>query len=1185
MTKPSPQGVAVLSPKRHAFVVDQREWDYGARLPRERRAAESWSLDGPESTELDDNPPKWQSITDTGSLEPSAEALAWARRADQWAQQPANLPERQQRGQSEGQVSRWSEVVPTGTFPADGVGWRTETAEWRATSARWRQTTEWRSTTGSHGWRSTTEAWQTGDANVEGFPPPAAPPTGGPLAITGSAWSGDAADDPTVSTPESWQQSDGSYRTESYTPPSATGRQSVDGRPSSPPFGTPTPPWQQPAPAPPWQQAAPSPPPWEQQAPAGGPSWQQFVGPDDGRHLVREDDRAQWRQSAAGVQDREARPRQIGRRRAPDGDGARPGGTGWSTRSDTDNWAGHTDTGSMSMLQDPALADGAGWPERAETPSWRAEGRAETAAPDWRSRGDTPSWRTEDGGPGRRTEADAPDRRPQTGAPSWRDAPAREASTWRTESDAPTRDVPSWRADSEAATRGEAPPWRAESDAPTRGEAPPWRAESTRGETQAWRTESDAPTRGEAPPWRAESDPAPRRARRAERDTPAWRADDETTTRGEAPPWRAGNEPAPRRDTRARRAESDAPAWRADGDAPTWRAEIGPAPRDEAPPWRAEIGSAPRDEAPPWRAGNDPAPRGEAPSWRADADAATRDAPTWRTETDGPTRRADGDAPDWRTETGTSSRRRDPDAARQWPQSEPRTRRGDTEAPDWRTQTSTSSWRTDSRPDPDQRDDWRTDERADPAAPGWRAEPRSGGRAGVEAPGWRQDRDDYRDEPDSGSWSRGEEQRGEGRRRSGGPEAPAWDREQEDWRREEPAADPWAHTAADTGVLPASWQQPSTDTESWRTSRAEPYAPPRRDSRDEREPYGRRAEVERYDGTYGRRAEIEAGPYVPGRRRAEIEAPDDDYYEDDDEDEDDEPRPGGPIDSEVWRRDPEPAPERKNWRMEPLDDARTQSWRRELQDPQERPVGEALTEIRPAADWQQTERGEAARGSATYREGNATDWRRELAAESGLADGDSRRYGTADFVPFKPIGDVAAETALIPPVRQPIEQPANQGRVGGRWQDPPDTQWPPRPETSYDLTSTGSYERRPVSTLPTASVRQNNLLEPDEDEIEETTGGPLAAVGYTVIWYGVPVVLFVLYMLVLNGTQQAHALSTLANAAPQFGLSLVLSMLVAVGLRWASGSWKAASVGLAAAVVGGGLATVLTSAVTGNSLS
>jgi hypothetical protein len=158
--------------------------------------------------------------------------------------------------------------------------------------------------------------------------------------------------------------------------------------------------------------------------------------------------------------------------------------------------------------------------------------------------------------------------------------------------------------------------------------------------------------------------------------------------------------------------------------------------------------------------------------------------------------------------------------------------------------------------------------------------------------------------------------------------------------------------------------------------------------------------------------------------------------------------------------------------------------------------------------------------------------------------------------------------------------------VGGRELGAQDTQWPPRQPTGYQSAQTGSYERRPVGGgLDTAPSRQNNLLEPDEDELEEDTGGPLAAVGYTVIWYGVPVVLFVLYMLVLNGSQQAHALSTLAGAAPQFGLSLVLSMVVAVGLRWASGSWKAASVGLAAAVMGGGLATVLSSAITGNSLS
>jgi hypothetical protein len=149
-----------------------------------------------------------------------------------------------------------------------------------------------------------------------------------------------------------------------------------------------------------------------------------------------------------------------------------------------------------------------------------------------------------------------------------------------------------------------------------------------------------------------------------------------------------------------------------------------------------------------------------------------------------------------------------------------------------------------------------------------------------------------------------------------------------------------------------------------------------------------------------------------------------------------------------------------------------------------------------------------------------------------------------------------------------------------------DTQWPPRRPASYQSPSaTGSYERRPVTGGIAVAERPNNLLEPDEDE-DEDTGGPLAAVGYTVIWYGVPVVLFLLYyVIMLNATEQARALDTLAGAAPQFGLSLLLSMGVAVGLRWASGSWKAASVGLAAAVMGGGLATVLTSAITGNSLS
>jgi len=143
---------------------------------------------------------------------------------------------------------------------------------------------------------------------------------------------------------------------------------------------------------------------------------------------------------------------------------------------------------------------------------------------------------------------------------------------------------------------------------------------------------------------------------------------------------------------------------------------------------------------------------------------------------------------------------------------------------------------------------------------------------------------------------------------------------------------------------------------------------------------------------------------------------------------------------------------------------------------------------------------------------------------------------------------------------------------------------PQRSGNGFQLGQTGSYERRPVTGgFPTS--RRSDLLDPDDEEGDQDSGGPLAAIGYTVIWYGVPLVLFVVYMLVVNTGSQSHALGTLAKAAPQFLISLVLSVGVAIGLRKFSSSWKAISVGLAAAVVGGGLATVLSSAITGNSLS
>jgi hypothetical protein len=249
------------------------------------------------------------------------------------------------------------------------------------------------------------------------------------------------------------------------------------------------------------------------------------------------------------------------------------------------------------------------------------------------------------------------------------------------------------------------------------------------------------------------------------------------------------------------------------------------------------------------------------------------------------------------------------------------------------------------------------------------------------------------------------------------------------------------------------------------------------------------------------------------------------------------------------------------------------------------PTGGGYGQARAPGDWLAAER--AARRGAQYRDGagqdGETDWRQELSRDNALAEGESRRYDTSDFPPFRPSGsasvDGAANLAL-----SATSVISRVPEVPGRVDAEEDTSWPPR-RTTGAFQGTGSYERRPVSDgLMTG--RSSDLLNPDDDEEdEETTGGPLAAVGYTVVWYGVPVVLFVAGMFLLNSGQRTHALDTLAGAAPEFAVSLALSMLVALCLRWATTAWKSASVGLAAAVVGGGLATVLSSAITGNSLS
>ncbi|MEK8108856.1 hypothetical protein NKG94_36285 [Micromonospora sp. M12] len=58
-------------------------------------------------------------------------------------------------------------------------------------------------------------------------------------------------------------------------------------------------------------------------------------------------------------------------------------------------------------------------------------------------------------------------------------------------------------------------------------------------------------------------------------------------------------------------------------------------------------------------------------------------------------------------------------------------------------------------------------------------------------------------------------------------------------------------------------------------------------------------------------------------------------------------------------------------------------------------------------------------------------------------------------------------------------------------------------------------------------------------------------------------------------------MESLLAGSPRFGLALLSSLVVAALLRRVGTTWRSATIAFAAAVVGGGLSTVLISAVTG----
>jgi len=121
----------------------------------------------------------------------------------------------------------------------------------------------------------------------------------------------------------------------------------------------------------------------------------------------------------------------------------------------------------------------------------------------------------------------------------------------------------------------------------------------------------------------------------------------------------------------------------------------------------------------------------------------------------------------------------------------------------------------------------------------------------------------------------------------------------------------------------------------------------------------------------------------------------------------------------------------------------------------------------------------------------------------------------------------------------------------------------------------------------------------EDDLLDPRPSSPLTAALYAAAWYAVPVLALLVWVLTLDAgvpvscipelagpceSERGRAMSALLDALPQFGVALATSLVLAVLLRWVNRSWGMVSIGLAAAVVGGGLSTVLLSAISGEPL-
>lgn len=216
-----------------------------------------------------------------------------------------------------------------------------------------------------------------------------------------------------------------------------------------------------------------------------------------------------------------------------------------------------------------------------------------------------------------------------------------------------------------------------------------------------------------------------------------------------------------------------------------------------------------------------------------------------------------------------------------------------------------------------------------------------------------------------------------------------------------------------------------------------------------------------------------------------------------------------------------------------------------------------------------------------------------------LAGDDPRWMATPDSAPRSPAVAFPTAPRSAPPSRRrssaatDLDDPAGSTstRSGGST----------RTRRSGGRAMTTAPRRRTIGRTDSRFRQRVNPLDRRlTDDLLDVRPSPFGAMLHTVAWYAVPVLVFVVWVLTLDPTvpadcvpeltgepcrsERAAALAALGDGLPRFGAALLTSLLAAVLLRWMNRVWRTASIGLAAAVVGGGLSTVLFSVISGRPL-